>query len=240
MSLPATDASASSAPAIDPGAVADATPADAAPGDASSADPSADATPVDATPADPSAAPLRERGVRTRAGNAMDRTRAAVVDGAVRAIEKYGTRRATMGDIAALSGIAKGTLYNHFRTKEAVYAAAIDAGIHGLAAECAAVAARDDLADALAIAAERIGAHPALRRIASDEPAVLARLVTIDRGGDGLWAGARDAAREVLAAAGRGTGAANVDLLVRWLMSFVADAGVEVDVQARMIAAALV
>ena len=71
-----------------------------------------------------SAAPLRVRGVRSRAGNAMERTRAAVLDGAARAVEKHGARRATMGDIAVLAGIAKGTLYNHFRTKDAVYAAA--------------------------------------------------------------------------------------------------------------------
>jgi len=36
---------------------------------------------------DPSAAPVRERGVRSRAGNAMHRTRIAVLDGAVRAVE---------------------------------------------------------------------------------------------------------------------------------------------------------
>src|SRR6059036_755561 len=126
---------------------------------------------------DPSAAPVRERGVHSRAGNAMQRTRAAVLDGAVRAVEKHGARRATMADIAALAGIAKGTLYNHFRAKEAVYAAALDAGIRSLATECVA-AAHEDLSEALALAAERIGTHPALRRIAADEPAVLASLVT--------------------------------------------------------------
>src|SRR5947209_12498031 len=105
---------------------------------------------------DASAAPVRERGVRSRAGNAMQRTRAAVLDGAVRAVEKHGARRATMADIAMLAGIAKGTLYNHFRTKEAVYAAAVEAGVRNLAQECAAVA-REDVAEALALAAERLG-----------------------------------------------------------------------------------
>src|SRR5437763_801411 len=81
------------------------------------------------------AAPVRERGVHSRAGNAMQRTRAAVIEGAVRAVEKHGARKTTMSDIAMLAGIAKGTLYNHFRTKEAVYAAAAEAGVRSLAQE---------------------------------------------------------------------------------------------------------
>src|SRR5947199_7885034 len=124
-----------------------------------------------------SAAPVREAGVHSRAGNAMARTRAAVLDGAARAVEKHGARKATMADIASLAGIAKGTLYNHFRAKEAVYVAALDAGIRGLAAECV-TAAQEDLSEALVLAADRIGTHPALRRIAADEPMVLASMVT--------------------------------------------------------------
>ena len=132
---------------------------------------------VDPSPeplADASAAPLRQRGLRSRAGNAMERTRAAALDGAVRAVEKHGARRATMADIAALAGIAKGTLYNHFRTKDAVYAGAVEAGVRALADEAGA-AARDDMADALALAAERLGSHPALRRVAAEEPAKIGR-----------------------------------------------------------------
>src|SRR5579875_1468906 len=116
-----------------------------------------------------SAAPIREQGVHSRAGNAMARTRAAVLDGAARAVEKHGARKATMADITSLAGIAKGTLYNHFRAKEAVYAAALEAGIRSLANECAATA-REDLTEALLFAADRVGSHPALRRIAADEP----------------------------------------------------------------------
>lgn len=183
-----------------------------------------------------SAAPRRAPGVRTRAGNAMERTRAAVLDGAARAVEKYGARRATMGDIAVLAGIAKGTLYNHFRAKDAVYAAAVEAGVRALAEECA-LAARDDLADALALAAERIGGHPALRRLATDEPAALAVLVTPDDGP--TWRLARDGVRGVLDAAGRVSDAAAVDVVLRWLVSFVAHRGVEVTRQAGLVAAAM-
>jgi AcrR family transcriptional regulator len=166
----------------------------------------------------------------------MERTRAAVLDGAVRAVEKHGARRATMADIATLAGIAKGTLYNHFRAKEAVYAAAVDGGVRTLAAECALVA-REDLADALALAADRLGSHPALRRIAGDEPPILAALTTI--GAAPPWDTARESVREVLRAANRDTSSASVDVVLRWLVSFIGSPGRDVESQAGLLATAI-
>jgi AcrR family transcriptional regulator len=183
---------------------------------------------------DASAAPLREPGLRSRAGNAMERTRAAVLDGAVRAVEKHGARRATMSDIATLAGIAKGTLYNHFRAKEAVYAAAIDAGLRSLTEECVTVA-DDDLAEALALAADRLGSHPALRRVAADEAATLAALL---RPTDSpAWVRPRESVRYVLDAAARDTSDAAVEVVLRWLVSFVGTPGRDVETQAAMVAA---
>jgi AcrR family transcriptional regulator len=138
-----------------------------------------------------------------------------------------------MADIAMLAGVAKGTLYNHFRTKEAVYSATADAAIRSLADECSVVAA-EDLAEALALAADRIATHPALRRIAAEEPAVLACLIAI--GESGVWASARTVIGAVLAAAGAPADAVQVDLVLRWLVSFVATPGREVDAQAAAIA----
>jgi AcrR family transcriptional regulator len=174
--------------------------------------------------------------VRTRAGNAMERTRAAVLDGASRAVEKHGVRKATMGDIAILAGIAKGTLYNHFRTKEAVFAAAVDAAITSLTEECRA-AASEDVADALAIAAERLSSNPALRRIAAEEPAALAGLSCI--GSDGPWQTARAGVRDVLSDGGAACDDAAVDVTLRWLVSFVASAGRDVERQAQLLVAGL-
>jgi AcrR family transcriptional regulator len=180
-----------------------------------------------------SAAPVREAGVHSRAGNAMARTRAAVLDGAARAVEKHGARKATMADIASLAGIAKGTLYNHFRAKEAVYAAALDAGIKGLAAECG-LAARENLGEALALAAERIGSHPALRRIAVDEPTTLALLVTPSD--HPLWRLARSSVRDILIGSGAATSSASIDAVLRWLVSFVASPAPDATAQASLIA----
>jgi AcrR family transcriptional regulator len=185
------------------------------------------------TIADPSAPPVRERGVRTRAGNAMGRTRSAVLDGAVRAVEKYGARRATMADIAGLAGVAKGTLYNHFRTKDAVYAAAVEAEVRSLAAEAEATAT-GSLGEAFAVAADRIASHAALRRLAVDEPGALVALTTFDD--SPTWAVARDGVSAVLQAGGVAPGAGKVELVLRWLASFVTAAGGPIAPQAELLA----
>ncbi|HVB27083.1 MAG TPA: helix-turn-helix domain-containing protein, partial [Mycobacteriales bacterium] len=132
----------------------------------------------------------------------MDRTRAAVLEGAVRAVEKYGARRATMADIAALSGVAKGTLYNHFRTKDAVYVATLEQAIRDLGAEAAALALSQPgtvgLTAALSYAAERIATSPALRRLALEEPGTAMSLAAVGTGV--LWERARENVRGVLLA----------------------------------------
>lgn len=166
----------------------------------------------------------------------MERTRAAVLDGAVRAVEKHGVRKTTMGDIAILAGIAKGTLYNHFRTKEAVLAAAVEASVASLSQECL-EAAHEDLADALAIAAERLSSNPALRRVAADEPSALAGLSCIRA--DGPWRAARAGVRDILDAGGAASDDAAVDVTLRWLVSFVATAGRDVERQAQLLVAGL-
>ena len=86
---------------------------------------------------DASAPPRRVGGTRSRAGNAMARTRAGLLDGARRAVAAQGCRQTTMNDIAACSGVAKATLYNHFRTKDDVWSALVEAEVREVAAECA-------------------------------------------------------------------------------------------------------
>jgi AcrR family transcriptional regulator len=157
-----------------------------------------------------SAAPVREKGTHSRAGNAMNRTRAALLAGAALAVEVSGTK-ITMARVAAAAGVAKATLYNHFRTREAVLAALVvdqvDAIVDNQAGKPLAAALRD--------AATAIGCHPVLRGLARVEPGALAALGRIDRSAEG-WQRARAAVAAALAAESRG----GVDTVLRWLASF--------------------
>lgn len=158
-----------------------------------------------------SAAPVRESGTRSRAGNAMNRTRRALLAGAARAVEVSGTR-ITMAQVAAAAGVAKATLYNHFRTRDAVLGALVIAEVDSLVATTAQLA----LPDALAAAATQLSRHPVARALATVEPASLAALGCINPSAEG-WQRARAAVDSALAAAGRG----GTDLVLRWLASFV-------------------
>lgn len=146
----------------------------------------------------------------------MGRTREAAVAGAVRSVAKYGARKSTMGDIAMLAGIAKATLYNHFRTKPEVYAATVAAEVDAIAA-----AANERLAQGidavLAEAARLVGEHPAVRKIAAGEPETLAALATI--GDATAWKAAHDHVAAAIRAAGLDDAPASVDLVLRYLAS---------------------
>ena len=158
-----------------------------------------------------SAAPVRVTGTRSRAGNAMNRTRAALLDGARRAVEKSGTK-ITMAQVAAAAGVAKATLYNHFRTRQAVLSALLANEITRLVD----AASGRPLAEALEGTAATLSEHPLLGALARLEPATLAALGRVDPAADG-WREARDAVRIALADADRG----GADLVLRWIASHV-------------------
>jgi AcrR family transcriptional regulator len=146
----------------------------------------------------------------------MGRTHEAALRGALAAISKYGSRKATMGDIALLAGIAKATLYNHFRTREDVYAAVAAAEVDAIAAAAHAKLA-DGFADAVAEAARLLGDHAPLRRVATDDPATLVVLATP---GDGpVWTAARTHIAAALSEAGYVPTPSAVDLVLRYLTS---------------------
>ena len=157
-----------------------------------------------------SAPPVRTAGTRSRAGNAMQRTRAALLDGARRAVEVSGTK-ITMAQVAAAAGVAKATLYNHFRTREAVLRALLEDELQRLVDDSAEV----PVADRLVAVANHLAAHPVLREIARTEPATLAALAAVDTTAAG-WRLVRAAVADALAADGRG----GADLVLRWLSSY--------------------
>ena len=149
----------------------------------------------------------------------MGRTRSALLEGALLAVEKNGVRRATMNDVAALGGVAKATLYNHFRTKDDVLRAAAQAAVTDLARECVHVATDSGLTAALTRAATAVSESGPLRRIVDDESALAAVL----RLGEGpVWDAARSGVAELLRVTGTTESAATVDVVLRWLLSHVA------------------
>ena len=164
----------------------------------------------------PSDAPVRPPGSHTRSGNAMARTRAAILDAAATVVTSHGVRRTTMSDVAATGRVAKATLYNHFRTKDDLLDALVLAQLDQLAARCSEVAASGPAA-VLELAALQLAASPVLGRARQDEPAVVAALA-VPRSGR-LWTAARGAVRSVLGAAGVAPDDAVVDLVLRWLVA---------------------
>src|SRR5919206_1026961 len=117
----------------------------------------------------PSAAvsfPAHVPGAHTRSGNAMGRTRRGLLDGAARAFAQHGLRRSTMQSVAVAAGVAKATLYNHFRTKDEVARALLAAELDRLE-ELVTALPRDQ---ALAALSDELGAHPVLRRLAGADP----------------------------------------------------------------------
>jgi len=181
--------------------------------------------PTTVTPSIASAAPVREPGLRSRAGNAMPRTRAALLAGAGRAVEISGTK-ITMAQVAAAAGVAKATLYNHFRTREAVLDALLAAEVQALIDEYAG----QPLAEALAAAAGAISRHPLRESLARLEPQTLAAIGRIDDRRH-LWERAHDGVTRALAGGRRG----GADSVLRWLASFIVspadDATIAADVQ---------
>lgn len=142
--------------------------------------------------------PARFDAGRSRAGNAMARTRAAVLSGARACVQKHGVKRTTMVDVAVTAGVAKATLYNHFRTKAEVLTALVDSEVSAAGAETTEAAETQGLPVALARLAERLGEHPVVRRLVAQEPAVLIALVLPGEEPAAGWAAAREAVRGLL------------------------------------------
>lgn len=143
----------------------------------------------------------------------MNRTRAGLLAGAARAFADQGLRRSTMQSVAAAAGVAKATLYNHFRTKGDVAAALLSAELDRLTALAAALPPDR----ALATLSDELGAHPVLRRLAETDPETFAALLTV---GPEWWAELAARLAEALR-----TDADSAELVARWLAGVVLQPG---------------
>jgi AcrR family transcriptional regulator len=183
----------------------------------------------------PSDAPVRTTGTRTRSGNALLRTRGAILDAAAECIARDGVRKTTMSDVSTQARVAKATLYNHFRTKDDLLAALLLARVEQLSAECAELAVAG-LAPALEYAGRSLAASAPLRQVASTEPAVAAALATPATGR--TWEAVRSGVATVLREAGAPSDDTAVDVVLRWLCGQVMWAATEAElaVGARVLA----
>jgi AcrR family transcriptional regulator len=143
----------------------------------------------------------------------MGRTRLGLLAGAARAFAEHGLRRSTMQSVAAAAGVAKATLYNHFRTKDEVARALLARELDRLTA-----LASELLPDqALATLSDEVGMHPVLRRLAETEPEVLTSVLTV---GSERWA---ELTGRLAAALGVDDDSA--ELAARWLLGVVLQPG---------------
>jgi AcrR family transcriptional regulator len=166
----------------------------------------------------PSDAPVRAAGTRTRSGNAMLRTRSAILDATGRCVARSGVRKMTMSDVSTSARIAKATLYNHFRTKDDLLAALVQSRVDQLTAECSELAGAG-LGPALLHAGRWLGECAPLRRIATEEPALIAALATPSNGR--LWDLVRAGVVDVLRESGAPSDPVAVDVVLRWLCGHV-------------------
>lgn len=148
----------------------------------------------------------------------MARTRTGLLAAARVALAKYGVRKATMGDVATVAGVAKATVYNHFRTRGELVLALAENDVRVLIAELADRAQREGMVTALATAARELAEHPVVRRLGTDEPALLGALVLPRGPGQGVWTMARDLlAPQIATITGVDGATAGTDVVVRWL-----------------------
>jgi AcrR family transcriptional regulator len=143
----------------------------------------------------------------------MARTRDSALAAARRVFAEVGVRRASMVDISVRAGMAKATLYNHFRTKDDVVSALVLAECRDIVTD--ALTVRDDPAKALARAAWRCSTHPVLRGALTAEPSLAGTVLTHTSS----WDAMQDIVGELLAGVGLSATAAARDLVLRWLVT---------------------
>jgi len=117
--------------------------------------------------------PLPERGRRDANEPA---TRARILEGAVRAVARYGLAKLAMSDVSQSAGVSRGTLYRYFPTREALLDALAQREAERffervVEATQSAPAGEARLRVLLEHATREVRAHPALQRLLDSDPA---------------------------------------------------------------------
>ncbi len=139
----------------------------------------------------------------------VSRTRSGLLRGAAVAFAAAGLRDTTMQSIAAAAGVAKATLYNHFRTKDDVVRALLSAELRRLAEEAGSLPP----AEALVLVADAVADHPVLRTMGRTDPALLVALLGA---GPERWSDVTGSLAAVLQ-----TDPDTAEVIGRWLLGLV-------------------
>lgn len=155
---------------------------------------------------------------RVRAGNAMERARSAAIAGAIDVLAKRGAKALTMAEVADEGGLARATLYNHVRDKQSLFHLVLG---HEARVAANLFTSESTLPKALTRTAQFIAEHPALVGVRANDPLSLAPL-TVPSAGEG-WTAIRELTRQALVARGSKGTPAQVDVLLRWLTTFIVE-----------------
>lgn len=166
--------------------------------------------------------PEPERGGDHGRGTVAARSRAAILAGAHAAVLATGTK-ITMSQVAARAGVAKATLYNHYRAREDVLADLLLSEIDAVIAEVGHL----PLPAALTRAAVAVSEHPLLEALGGQDSAALSVLAMIDVRTAG-WSRVAQAVDRLLSRQGR----RGTPTVLRWLSSFVIAPAERVDILA--------
>lgn len=148
----------------------------------------------------------------------MGRTRAALIEGALKSITAHGTKGTSMAEVADLGQIARATLYNHFRRKGDIFFAVIENEIEEIRQRALDT---DSLSAALAAIVGYLSTSTALATVVEREPATVAALTTITD--HELWQQARSALTDVFAKFSTSEpDPIKVDVVLRWLTTQIA------------------
>ncbi len=138
--------------------------------------------------------------------------------GARIAIEESGIRQMTISAVAERGGVAKATVYNHFRSRGELLDGVLADELRLL--NEAADAAGDDVAPQLAVVAQLIAANTLLEAMRRHEPELLANLAGFTAGKlDGRWLVVVDSVRSRLERSGCRADNPAVNVVLRWLIS---------------------
>ena len=151
----------------------------------------------------------------------LGRSRIAIIAGARQVVAGAGMRRTTMTAVARRAGISKATLYNYVRDSDDLFLLLLADGCHRAAA--AARAAGPVISEQLAAAAGVIADDEVLTALRANEAQALVPMLAL---GDGpAWLSVRELTGELLTAAGLAAEPDSVDLVLRWLASYVLTPG---------------